>query len=369
MQNVSLVHHWLVSARGGEKVLEQFCLLFPEANIHTLVKSGKIESLGTIIPKHQIETTVLGLIPKGEEIYKLMLPFFPLIIGSHKVKSEFILSSDASLIKGVKADENIPHVCYCHSPPRYIWDLQEDYLSSLNPIKATIFKKITPHLQSFDLEASKSVDYFIANSNFVKERIKRIYGMDSKVIHPPVELSEFEISEESEEFYLIVSALVPYKRIDIAVQAFNKNGKNLIIIGDGSELKYLKSIAGSNIKILGSQPNDVLKEMYKKCKAFIFPGIEDFGITPLEAQASGKPVIAINDGGALETVIDMETGLFFKEQSDESLIEAVEKFEKYEKEFKPENCRRNAERFSPEIFRGEIKIFLKEKYPSIFSNL
>lgn len=365
---IDLLHHWLVSIRGGERVLEQFCKIFPEADIHSLVKTKNDDGLGKVILKHYIHTTALGSIPQAEKHYKSLLPLFPFVIGRHKVEGDFILSSDASLIKGMKKDEHVPHVCYCHSPPRYLWDLQDDYLASMGNLKAMIFKKLTPYLQEFDRKGAQNVDHFIANSNFVKERIKRIYGRESVVIHPPVELDEFHFTQTSKDFYLVVAALVPYKKVDIAVKAFNENGKRLIVIGEGSELGYLRSIAKENVRILGSQSFDVLKEHYQHCKAFVFPGIEDFGITPLEAQASGKPVIAIKKGGALETIIENKTGIFFNEQTPESLNEAINKFESGDHYITPGACRKNAEKFSPERFREEIKEFLMEKYPKLFND-
>lgn len=366
MLDINLLHHWLVSLRGGEKVLEQFCLLFPGAAIHTLVQTKNPSKLGKIIPKHQIETTPLGRLPNAEQHYKFLLPFFPKAIGNYKVAGDFILSSDASLIKGIKKEDGVPHVCYCHSPPRYLWDMQEDYLRDINGIKSHIFKRVTPYLRDFDLRGAENVDHFIANSRYVQERIRRIYGREAEVIHPPVELVNFNYKRPAEDFYLTVAAQVPYKRIDIAIEAFNRSGKKLVVIGNGSELSRLKSLAKSNVKMLGQQPFNVLKEYYERCKAFIFPGIEDFGITPLEAQAAGKPVIAIEKGGALETVIENETGMFFKEQTPEALIDAVEEFERNQGLFSPEACRKNAERFNPERFRFEIKNFLIKHYPSYF---
>lgn len=364
MNKIVLLHHWLVGFRGGEKVLEQFCKIFSDSQIHTLVATKKTNNLGNIIPNHDIVCTSLNILPYADKIYKTFLPFYPIIISNHKVKSDFILSSDASLFKGVKKNDYSPHVCYCHSPPRYIWDMQKEYMDMMNPIKAKIFQWLTPYLRKFDIEGSDKVDHFIANSEYVKERIKRIYGRDSTVIYPPVALDDFIYSEQSDDFYLIVSALVPYKRVDLAVEAFNQNRKNLIVIGDGPELKYLKRIANENITFLGSQPFKVLKEHYSRCRAFIFPGVEDFGITPVEAQASGKPVIAMEEGGALETIIDGETGIFFKRQTVDALVDTVEKFENMS--ISPKTCRQNAENFSPERFRKEIKRFLNDKYPSYF---
>lgn len=361
---MELLHHWLTGLRGGEKVLEQFCEIFPDAPIHTLVITNVEERLGTIIPKHKINSTKLNLLPKAEKLYKTFLPLYPLVIGNYRVEGDFILSTDASVIKGVQKDEYIPHVCYCHSPPRYLWDMQQEYLDTMSPVKAKIFQLLTPYLRRFDQHGADNVDHFIANSAFVKERIERIYDRESTVIYPPVALDDFTYSEESDDFYYMVSALVPYKRVDLAVEAFNRNGKKLIIIGDGPELKNLERIADQNVTFLGSQPFNVLKEHYARCKAFIFPGVEDFGITPLEAQASGKPVIAMKEGGALETVIDGETGFFFNNQTVDELIGAVEKFEN--NSISPKACRNNAERFSPERFRKEIKSFLYDKYPSYF---
>lgn len=363
---VSLLHHWLVSMRGGEKVLEQFCRLFPAAKIHTLVKSSRNDLLIETIGRHKIITTCLNRLPGVERYYKSLLPLYPVAIRGHQVKADFILSSDASMIKGMSNPEGVPHVCYCHSPPRYLWDMQDEYLKSMGKVKAKIFKAVTSYLREFDREAARNVDHFIANSAFVRERIKRIYDRESAVIHPPVALDHFEWRKTSEGYYLMVSALVPYKKVDLAVRAFNSLGKPLVIIGQGSEYEKLRKLAGDNVTLLGSQPFEELKYYYEHCQAFIFPGIEDFGITPLEAQASGKPVIAFRGGGALETVVENETGLFFDVQNEESLIETVQEFEKIRPEFSGEVCRKNAERFSPERFREEVKAFLIDNYPSYF---
>lgn len=365
---ISLAHHWLISERGGEKVLKSFSALFPGVDLYALVAERKLDHFGDWLNRHKVHQSPLNLIPRAERHYKSLLPFFPLALRHLKVRkgTKLLLSSDASILKGLRVPKETVHVCYCHSPPRYLWEMQDAYLkqtSKLGWIGKTAFKAITPYVREFDRKAAQRVDHFIANSHFVAERIKRCYGRESTVIYPPVSYDDFHCEQKKEDFYLVVSELVPYKRIDIAVDAFNQNGKRLIIIGDGSEREYLKSIAQPNVEFVGRAPFQTLKEVYSKCRAFIFPGIEDFGITPLEAQASGSPVIAYGEGGALETMIDGETGLFFDSQTADALVEAVDHFEGMQ--FDPLACRRQAERFSEPRFRQEIKDFLVKVAPDV----
>ncbi len=366
--NVHLLHHWLVSMRGGEKVLEQFCKLFPNAPVHTLVHTKNEKALCKSIRQHTIDPTILNLLPGADRHYKLLLPFFPMAIKNHVVEADFILSSDAGLIKGMRNANDAPHVCYCHSPPRYLWDLQPDYLEKMSLYKRTMLKKITPYLRSFDQKSVEGVDHFIANSVFVQKRIKRIYGRESTVIHPPVDLSSFSYEHPSEGYYLVVSALVPYKKVKLAVEAFNRMKKPLVVIGDGSERSKLETAADGNITFLGAQPTHTVRHYFERCKALIFPGVEDFGITPLEAQASGKPVIAYRKGGALETVVEKKTGIFFDNQTVDDLIEAVHYFAESNCQYTPRACRKQSEKFSTDRFQERIKSFLRSKYPARFSS-
>jgi glycosyltransferase involved in cell wall biosynthesis len=368
---VALAHHWLVKMRGGEKVLEQFSMMFPSAPIYTLV--AKKEMLSPQLQRHSLQVSPLGRMPNADRHYKKMLPLFPTVLRQlqMRVRPQILITSDASVMKGLKYDSGVPHVCYCHSPPRYLWDMTDTYLkrsSELNLAGRLAFRATSKYVRNFDEKAAQRVDHFIANSQFVANRIQMYYDRRSVVIHPPVNLSEFSHEQNREDFYLIVSELVPYKRVDLAVDAFNRLGKKLVIIGGGSEIEALRAQAKPNVAFLGRQPSFVLKYHYERCRAFIMPGIEDFGITPLEAQAAGGPVIAYGCGGAIESVLDGKTGRFFKEQTPQSLADAVTSFEAEEHLFSSTAARHQAEQFSPERFRGKIKSFLRETYPHLFAD-
>lgn len=365
---ITLAHHWLIAERGGEKVLRSLAALFPQADICSLVAAPDLSHFGEWVKNHRIITSPLQRLPYAHKHYKSLLPLFPTAIKRLKApeRTRLLISSDASIIKGLTIPENAIHVCYCHSPPRYLWEMQDTYLqqsSGMGIVAKTVFKAITPYVKRFDLQAARRVDHFIANSQFVAKRIKQCYNREATVIYPPVAYDDFVFNEQRQDFYLVVSEMVPYKRIDIAIQAFNKNGKKLIVIGDGPERASLESIAKPNVQFLGRTPFSTLREAYSQCRAFIFPGIEDFGITPLEAQASGSPVIAYAEGGALETVIADKTGLFFHQQTPEALNACIERFETMS--FSPEACRQNAERFNEPRFRDEIVQFLNLVIPHI----
>lgn len=357
---VAIVHDWLTGMRGGEKCLEVFCKIFPDATLYTLVYIK--EKVSPVIRNMKIKTSILQGLPNIEKNYRYYLPLMPFIIERFNLSSyDLILSSSHSVAKGVKKNHSQIHICYCHTPMRYIWDMYDQYFNknSSNFGTRQIMKLIRPYLQKWDVKTSQRVDYFIANSTNVKKRIKKYYNRSSTVIYPPVDVEYYKIlNTKKEDFYLIVSALVPYKKIDLAIEAFNKLNLPLKIIGSGPDEKRLKNLANKNIEFLGWQPDKVLLEYYNKCKALIFPGEEDFGIVPLEAQACGTPVIAYKKGGALETVIEGETGIFFYPQTADALIEAIKKFEKIS--FDPKKCRKNAIRFSEERFYNQIMEFIKK---------
>lgn len=352
-----------MSMRGGEKVLEQFCFLFPEAEIYSL--AAKKPMLSDEILKHRIKLSLLGRIPFATRFYKSLLPFHPIAISSLRMSGDtkLVICSDASMIKGIRIPDEAILVCYCHSPPRYLWEMQESYknqTSGLGAIGRWAFDNLTPYCRRFDHRASQRVDYFIANSRFVQTRIEKYYGKPSHLLYPPVDVDSFDHRRARKDFYLVISELAPYKRIDIAIDAFNLNGRKLVVIGDGSERSRLEAKAKSNITFLGRQKFGVLKEHFETCRAFVFPGVEDFGITPVEAQAAGSPVIAFGEGGALETVIRNQTGCFFNEQNAGSLNEIIEDFELSAGRFSADVCRENALKFHPSIFRQGLLNILDE---------
>ncbi len=354
---VALAHHWLMSYRGGERVIEQIAKLFPDADLHTLVQNPKVDVPG--LRGRRIHKSVLNAFPQINRTYRHLLPIHPWAISRMRIANDvqLLLSSDASLIKGVPKSGHTKHICYCHSPPRYLWELGDDYKRASLAARVAL-DRCADRLRQFDVDSAANVDHFIANSSFVAGRIKKYYDRKSTVIYPPVATDDFVADRRRSDFHLVISELASYKRIDIAVEAYNKLGKRLIVIGDGPERKSLESHAKSNVQFIGRQPFAVLKEHFETCEAFVFPGIEDFGIAPVEAQASGAPVIALRAGGALETVLENETGIFFDDQTTESLIDAIERFEPGH--LTPDSCVRNAARFSIAQFRQKYLSFLQD---------
>ncbi len=371
---VAIIHDWLTGMRGGEKCLEIFCELFPDADIYTLfyIKgklSEKIESMN-------IKSSFLQKFPFIENFYRYYLPLFPTAIEQFDLRDyNLIISSSHCVAKGVIPPKYALHICYCYTPMRYIWDMYYTYFpSNLNPLSRILIPIFSNYLRIWDIISANRVNKFIGISKNVAERIKRIYNRKAEVIYPPVDCSFFKPGNNSSDYYLIVSALSPYKRLDIAIEAFNRLEYPLKIIGEGPEKKRLKFIAKSNIEFLGWVDDYELLNYYRGCKGLIFPGEEDFGIVLLEAQAVGKPVIAYGKGGALENVrgiyppyISMKdyssySGIFFNEDTSDSLIKAIEYFESISECFNKEDIRNNALRFDKTIFKNRIKEFIEVEY-------
>jgi glycosyltransferase involved in cell wall biosynthesis len=372
---VAIVHDWLTGMRGGEKCLEVFCELFPEATIFTLLHNKG--SVSKTIERMRIKTSFIQGFPCSSTKYRNYLPFFPKAIESFDLEEfDFILSSSHCVAKGAKKPESSYHLCYCYTPVRYAWLFFEQYFGNLPPWEKKFIKSVCERLKSWDLATLSRVDEFTAISRTVSQRIKDIYHRDAGIIYPPVDVSKFSLSEslQKKDFYLCVSALVPYKRIDIIVEAFNKMpDKKLVIVGEGNIKKDLKAKKiSSNINFLGWLNDNELSQLYQQAKAFLYPAEEDFGIAVVEAQAAGLPVIAYAKGGCTETVIPLSsqiketaTGILFESQDIVCVIEAIRQFENNEREFNPHRIRNNALRFSRDNFKENIKNLIKEKIGAV----
>lgn len=351
---VAIVHYWLVTMRGGERVVEALCELYPDADIYTHVAVP--EMLTDTIRGHRIRETFIARLPGARRRYQKYLPLMPLALEQLDLRAyDLVISSECGPAKGVITTPRTLHVCYCHSPMRYVWDMYWDYLKGVPKYLRPAARLLLHYVRRWDLASAFRVDHFLANSDYVARRVKKHYRRDAEVIHPPVDTGMFEVAESTEDFYLLVGQLVPYKRADLAVRAFSSAGRRLVVIGDGEQLADLRRLAGPTVEVMGRQPMSVIRDKYSRCRALVFPGEEDFGIVPLEAMASGRPIIAYGRGGALETVIEGRTGLFFDEQTEESLLAAVDRFEDIEETFDPAEIRRHASQFDREVFKAKFR--------------
>lgn len=350
---VALVHYWLVGMRGGEKVLEVLCELFPQADIFTLVADRS--AISEIIARHRIQTSFLQRIG-GRRHYRKMLPLMPLALESFDLSAyDLVISSESGPAKGIIPRPDALHVCYCHSPMRYVWDLAPEYQREAGWLAGAALRLAGPRLRQWDVTTAARVDHFIANSGFVARRIEKYYRREATVIHPPVSLDRFAVGVPGDT-YLCAGQITPYKRIELAVEAFTRMGKPLAIVGDGASDR-LRAMAGPTVRFLGPLGDAALAEQLARCRALVFPGVEDFGIVPLEVMASGRPVIACARGGALDTVVPGKTGILFEEQTVEGLIRAVTRFEAVETHFDPHRIRAHAERFGRPRFVAELQSF------------
>lgn len=355
---VALVHYWLVGMRGGEKVLEALCELYPDADIYTHVHAP--EKISDALNRHQIKTSLIQKLPFAQRMYQSYLPFMPFALEQLDLRDyDLVISSESGPAKGVLTQPDTLHICYCHTPMRYLWNMYQDYLAQSSKVKRLIFRLLAGGLRRWDLAAAQRVDRYIANSGAVASRIRKFYRRDASVIFPPVDISAFTPAP-AEDFYLVLGQLVTYKRADVAVEAFTKMGKKLVVIGEGEQKALLERIAGPTVEVMGSQPFEVVKDRLARCKALIFPGEEDFGIVPLEAMASGKPVIAYAKGGALDTVIDGKTGIHVADQTVDGFTQAVQALEANPEQFDPQVLRAHAESFDKEKFKAQISAFISD---------
>ena len=348
---VALVHYWLVGMRGGEKVLEVLCDLYPDADIFTLVCDR--EAISEKLRGHRITTSFLQKIG-GVRHYQKMLPLMPYALESFDLTPyDLIISNEAGPAKGIIPAPGATHICYCNSPMRYIWDLYPQYRAAAGPLTRAMMSLTAPSLRQWDVSTSHRVDHFIANSAYVAKRIERYYRRPSHVVHPPVNLPRFAAAAQPGDYYLCAGQITPYKKIEIAVQACTQMGRRLVVIGPGVTPAQ-RRLPGPTVEFLGQVDDETMAHHFAHCKALLFPGVEDFGIVPLEVMASGRPVIAFAKGGALETVVDGRTGLFFDEQSADAVVDAIERFEAATEPGCPEVLQAHARTFDTSVFRARL---------------
>jgi glycosyltransferase involved in cell wall biosynthesis len=357
------VHDWLTGMRGGERCLEVFCELFPRADLFTLLHVPG--SVSETIERRRITTSFIQGMPGAAQRYRHYLPLFPAAVRRFDLRGyDLVLSSSHAVAKGVRVPPGALHVCYCFTPMRYVWDLYDEYFGPrAGLLTRAVMPPLAAWLRRWDRRTAAGVHHFVAISRFVADRVRRAYGRPADVIYPPVDVARFRVEEGGGDYYLVVSALTPYKRVDLAVAAASKLGRRLVVVGSGPEEARVRSLAGPTVELLGWRDDAEIALLYARCRALLFPTVEDFGITPLEAMASGRPVIALGQGGALETVVgpgggEPATGIFFERQSVEDLAEAIQRFESGSPRFEPKALRRRAEAFDRPLFKERVEQYL-----------
>ncbi|MEC9434604.1 MAG: glycosyltransferase [Pseudomonadota bacterium] len=364
---VAIIHYWLVGMRGGERVLEQLCLMFPDADIYTHVADP--EKLSPLLRRHKITETFIGRLPGAKKHYQKYLALMPRALESLDLTGyDLVISSESGPAKGVIPPPDTAHVCYCHSPMRYIWDQYHAYRDGLSLPMKLAFSWLAPRLRTWDVISSNRVDQYVANSSFVAQRIRRCWRRDSVVVHPPVDLEAYQPAPlpGPDAPYLFLSELVPYKRADLAIEACAKLGRRLQVVGSGPEMERLKAMAPAGVEFLGRVPDERMRALYQSSRALLFPGVEDFGIVPLEAMACGRPVLAYGRGGALDTVVDGETGLLFHEQSAAALADCIARFEaELELGLDPARLAAHAGRFGEATFRANMWAAIRAAAPGL----
>ena len=356
---VAIVHYWLTNMRGGERVVKALADMFPGADIFTHVVDR--DRISESLKAHKIETTFISKMPFAVKHYQKYLPFMPRALEQIDLSPyDLVLSSESGPAKGIIPRPDAFHMCYCHSPMRYIWDLYHEYYGSAGFLARRVFPGIAHRLRTWDVTSAARVDQFVANSRFVAKRIEKYYRRDAEIIYPPVATDAFQAVEitQPEDYYLAAGEFVGYKRFDIAVDAFTRMGKKLLVIGDGEQRKDLEKRAGDTVKFLGRVSFEDLKKQFASCQALVFPGEEDFGMIPVEVMAAGRPVIAYGRGGALDTVMPGLSGHLFTDQSVDGLIQAVTDFEAMS--FDPHALRTHAQGYGMAPFRQKISVLLQK---------
>jgi glycosyltransferase involved in cell wall biosynthesis len=361
---IAIVHEWFTGMRGGEKCVEALCEVFPEATLFALLRVPG--SVSPIIERMPLRTSFIQHLPFAATQYRRYLPLFPAAVQRFDLRGfDIVISSNHCVAKGVCTPSGTLHICYCHTPMRYIWHLYDDYFGRgrAGLITRLAMGSIVEWLRAWDVRTAANPDFFVANSENVRNRIREIYHRDAEVIYPPVDTESLTLSTTDDGFFLIVTAMVPYKRVDLAIRAFTRMNEKLVIVGNGPDMSRLRALAGPSIDFKGWQSDQEVRDLYARCSAVVFPGEEDFGIVPVEAMACGKPVIAYAKGGALETVIehaDLKTGVLFREQTVDALMNAVGQFRR--EKFDPKALRGFAQRFDREIYKKKMAEFVSAKW-------
>lgn len=366
MSEIALVHDYFIQMGGAEKVAEEMHAMFPGAPMFSTVDQR--EELPAGLQRSPVKTSWMRHLPINKRNHRHFFMLYPLAIESLDLSAyDLIISSTSGYAKGVRKKKGAVHVCYCHTPMRWVW-CYRSYAEreEFGPVKKAVLPLLLKGLKRWDLRAAKQPDFFIANSQVIADRIKQCYGREAVVIPPPIDVERFRPDEPDEDFYLLLSRMIPYKRLDLAIEACRKLDRPLVVIGDGVGRRKLERLAGRNTRFLGRQPDAVVNRYAGRCRALIFPGEEDFGMVPLEVNASGRPVIAFRGGGAVETVIENQTGVFFNEQTPDSLAEAIENFES--RRWDRGVLRRHAEKYDRPVFRSRLLEYLEKVASASFSN-